>query len=75
MLDKAKAPTAMARGRGLGDEHDACADNSTSRRPKRNLGNVWLEQGRYLFRSGPNGSTVFDTWKWIGEPLPRRRRA
>ena len=46
-----------------------------SRRHNDNLGgfNVWLERGRYLFRSGPNGSTVFDTWKWTGEPLQRRR--
>ena len=43
---------------------------------KRKPGNFWFEDGgRYLFSSGANGTTVFDVWKLIGEPLPKRGRA
>jgi hypothetical protein len=49
-------------------------DEATARRSKRKLKNFWFEDGgRYLFRYGDNGSTVFDIWKWTGEPLVRRR--
>jgi hypothetical protein len=43
-------------------------------RPKRKNGTFWYEDGgRYLCRYGPTGITIFDSWNWTGEPLPRRR--
>ena len=69
---KTVAPAEVLADQGRGGRDVASTDELTSRKPKRKLGNVWLEEGRYLFRNGPNGSTVFDTWKWTGEPLPRR---
>ena len=74
MLDKAKAPAEVLQDQGRGSRGDAnaCTNESTSPKLKRKLGSVWLEKGRYLHRVGANGSTIFDTWKWIGEPLPRR---
>jgi hypothetical protein len=68
------APAEVLQDQGRG-EQESSLDNSesTSRNQKRKLGNVWLEDARYLYRSGPTGSTVFDTWKWTGEPLKRRR--
>jgi hypothetical protein len=43
-------------------------------RPKRKNGDVWYEEGgRYLFRNGPTGITIYNNWTWTGEPLPRRR--
>ena len=74
---QSKTPTSdrAGRGRGSGDAN-ACTDESTNRAAKRKLQNVWYEDGgRYLYRYGANGSTVFDVWKLIGEPLPRRGRA
>ena len=50
-------------------------DDITARHAKRKPGNFWFEDdGRYLFRSGATGTTVFDTWKLIGEPLPKMGR-
>ena len=74
MLDKAKAPAEVLpyQGRDSRGDANACTDESTSRKPKRKLGSVWLETGRYLYRAGFHGSTVFDTWKWMDEPLTRR---
>ena len=69
-LKNEEAPAAVGRS-GEGG-YEACTHDTTSRKPKRKLGSVWLEKGRYLHRVGANGSTIFDTWKWIGEPLPRR---
>jgi hypothetical protein len=60
---------------GPGDLQRFSTVDITARKPKRKFGNVWLEGGRYLFRSGANGSTVFDTWKWFGAPAPKRGRA
>jgi hypothetical protein len=57
---------------GPGEIETLSNDDLTARKPKRKFGNVWLEGGRNLFRSGANGSTVFDTWKWFGAPLRRR---
>ena len=74
MTRNAKAPAEVLQDQGRGSRGDAnaCTNESTSRKPKRKLGSVWLEKGRYLHRVGANGSTIFDTWKWIGEPVPRR---
>jgi hypothetical protein len=55
-----------------GEIETLSTDDTTARKPKRKFGNVWLEGGHYLFRSGHNGGTVFDTWKWFGEPLRRK---
>ena len=74
MCDQATAPAEVLQdqGRGSGDD-DACTDECINRAAKRKLKNVWYEDGgRYLYRYGANGSTVFDVWKLIGEPLPRR---
>ena len=74
MLDKAKAPAEVGQDQGRGGrQSDVCwQDVSTSRRAKRTLKNVWYEDGgRYLYRYGANGTTIFDAWKLIGEPLPR----
>jgi len=73
MTRNAKAPAEVLEDQGRGGDDDvACTNESTARKQKRKLGSVWLEKGRYLHRVGANGSTVFDTWKWIGEPLQRR---
>jgi hypothetical protein len=32
----------------------------------------WYEGARFLYRKGPQGSTVYDTWKLVREPLRRR---
>jgi hypothetical protein len=59
---------------GPGEIQRFSTDDLTARRAKRKLKNTWYENGgRYLFRSGACGSTVFDTWRWFGEPLERRR--
>ena len=52
--------------------YEACTNDATSQKSKPKLGNLWFEGSRYLFRSRPNGSTVFDTWKWTGEPPLQR---
>jgi hypothetical protein len=72
MLDRAKAPAEVLQDQGRGGTKCVCTDDPTSRKQKRKLGSVWRE-GRYLYRSGPNGSAVFDTWTWTGEPLLRSR--
>jgi hypothetical protein len=66
--------TEVGQDLGSGEEKTDISTNEFSeRRAKRKKGNVWTEErGRYLFRSGANGSTVFDTWVWFGEPLRRR---
>ena len=71
MQPKIVAPTEVLQDQGRGESSKVSTEESTSRKPKRKLGNVWVEAGRYLYRSGPNGSTVY-TWKWTGEPLQRR---
>jgi hypothetical protein len=49
MLREKETPAALTRGRGeCGD--DACNDESTSRKLKRKLGNVWLESCRKPLR-------------------------
>ena len=75
MTHKAVAPAEVLQDQGRGKSvSDIGNDEFTSRRSKRKLKNVWYEDGgRYLYRYGANGSTVFDVWKLIGEPLPRRR--
>ena len=75
MTHKAVTPAEVLQDQGRGKSvSDIGNDESTSRRSKRKLKNVWYEDGgRYLYRYGANGSTVFDVWKLIGEPLPRRR--
>ena len=74
-MDKAKAPAEFLQVHGRGSRGDAiaCTEDSSNRAAKRKLKNVWYEDGgRYLYRYGANGSTVFDVWKLIGEPLRRR---
>jgi hypothetical protein len=46
-------------------------DDITAKQSERKLGD-W--GARYLVREGPTGTTVLDTWKLIGEPLPKRGR-
>ena len=78
MPDKANAPAEVLQdqGRGAQEDVEACTDEASNRAAKRKLKNFWFEGGgRFLFSYGPNGPTVFDLWKWFGEPLPRRRRA
>lgn len=77
MTHKAVAPAEVLQDQGRGgDDEVAYADESSNRAAKRKLKNVWYEDGgRYLYRYGANGSTVFDVWKLIGEPLPKRGRA
>ena len=73
---KANAPAEVGQDQSRGGRDVASTDESTARRQKRQLKNVWYEDGgRYLYRYGANGSTVFDVWKLIGEPLPKRGRA
>ena len=74
MLDKTKAPAEVLQDQGRGSRGDAnaCRLEFTSRKLKRKPASVWLEECCYLYRLGANGSTVFDTWQWIGEPLQRR---
>ena len=74
--EKVKAPAEVRPDQGEGgNKVEFGNDDFTSRKPKRKLGNVWYEDGgRYLFRSGANGTTVFDVWKLIGAPLLRRGR-
>ena len=59
MLHKAKAPTEAGQDLGRGESASLDTGDLTARRAKRKLGNVW-QGGRYLYRYGPNGSTVFD---------------
>ncbi len=76
MLVKEKAPIAVQRDEGGQTLVGVSKAESTARRAKRKAGSFWYEEGgRYLYRSGANGSTVFDVWKLIGAPLPRRGRA
>jgi hypothetical protein len=71
--DKAKAPAEGVKTHGRGEWKNDCTDQFSERHAKPKNGNGWYQdRGRYLLRSGPNGSTVFDTWVWFGEPLPRR---
>ena len=71
-----KAPAEVLQDQGRGETTSQDTDEAIARRAKRKLENVWFEDGgRYLFRYGPNGSTVFDVWKLIDQPLPRRGRA
>ena len=75
MLNKAIAPTEVLQDQGGGEkvENEACTDESTARIAKRKPKSTWYEDGgRYLYRYSANGSTIFDVWKLIGEPLPRR---
>ena len=72
MLDKAKAPAEVLQDQGRGETAVMNTQESTPRKPKRKLGSVWFEGGRYLYRYGANGVTVFDIWKWTGKSLPRR---
>ena len=39
------------------------------------VGSYCYDGARYLYRNGPQGVTVFDTWVWFGQPLPKRGRA
>jgi hypothetical protein len=71
MLEKAKAPAAAINSDEGGDRNDIGNDEATARKSKRKLGNVCEE--RHLGRNRSNGSTIFDTWVWTGEPLQRRR--
>ena len=66
-----KAPAEVLQDQGRGGAYRRDNDESTARKQKRQLKNVWYEEGRFLFCYSPNGSTVFDTWKWFGEPLHR----
>ena len=73
LQSKTPAEVLQDQGRGSGDHTKACTDDPSNRAAKRKLKNVWYEDGgRYLYRYGANGSTVFDIWKLIGEPLRRR---
>ena len=75
MTPKIGAPAEVLQDQGRGGAYRRNTDKSTARSAKRKLKNVWYEDGgRYLYRYGANGSTVFDVWKLIGEPLPRRGR-
>jgi hypothetical protein len=69
--------TAAEVGQDLGSgkmETIRCTDEFSIRRQKRKIGNFWSEGGgRHRYSYGPHGITVFDTWVWTGEPLPRRR--
>ena len=66
--------TAQERELLSGEIANVDTDEATARQAKRKLKNIWFEDsGRYVFRYGANGSTVFDLWKWTGEPLVRRR--
>ena len=75
MTDSKRKPPPRSlqdQGEGLKDR-SLSNDESSNRAAKRKPKNVWYEDGgRYLYRYGANGSTVFDVWKLIGEPLPRR---
>ena len=73
MQPKTSAPAEVLQDLGRSAQSRFVDFEFTSRKSKRKLGNVWLESDRYLFRSGPNGSTGFDTLKWTCEPLQRRR--
>ena len=77
MLLESKAPAEVLPDQGRGrSETKLGTDEFTSRKQKRQLKNTCYEDGgRYLYRYGANGSTVFDVWKLIGEPLPKRGRA
>ena len=73
MQPKIVAPAEVLQDQGRGGEVNVCTDDSSNRAAKRKLKNTWYEDGgRYLYRYGANGSTVFDVWKLIGEPLRRR---
>jgi hypothetical protein len=69
---EAIAPAEVLQDQGEGEEErKKCTDESTPLKPKRKLGGVWRE-GRYLYRVGPTGITVFDAWQWTDEPPLRR---
>ena len=69
---EAIAPAEVLQDQGEGEEEGKkCTDESTPLKPKRKLGGVWRE-GRYLYRVGPTGITVFDAWQWTDEPPLRR---
>ena len=73
---KNKAPAEVLQDQGRGRSETMLAPTNLQQRAKRKLKNTWYEDGgRYLYRYGANGSTVFDVWKLIGEPLPKRGRA
>ena len=73
MTHKANAPAEVLQDQGRGEKASMDSDEFTARKPKRQLKNTWYEDGgRYLYRYGANGSNVFDVWKLIGEPLPKR---
>jgi hypothetical protein len=73
--DNVEAPAEVLQDQGRGGDETNEQAEATARRAKRKPKNVWVEQGRYLYRYGDNGSVVFDLWKLIGEPLPSRGRA
>lgn len=60
--------TTIRRGVEPRKQEEACA------KKRRRIGDFWVEEGgRYICCYGPNGLTVFNSWTWAGEPLPRRR--
>ena len=67
--DNVKAAAQVLPDPSSSSSQSLSTDEPTSQEPKRKPGSVWRE-GRYLYRSGPNGSTVFDAWRWTGEPVP-----
>jgi hypothetical protein len=69
MPPNVKAPAEVLADQDEGRENrNTSPDQSIQRRSKRKAGNSWSEdRGRYLYRYGPNGYTVFDTWIWFGD--------
>jgi hypothetical protein len=73
MTAQTVAPAEVLQDQGRGGRETHEQDESSNRAAQRKLKNVWYEDGgRYLYRYGANGSTVFDVWKLIGEPLTVR---
>ncbi len=75
LLEKQEARNRANGPSPSGDDIRQLASNLTAK-PKqvRRAGTVHYEEGgRYLYSHGANGVTVFDIWKWTGEPLERRR--
>ena len=72
MPDKTVAPTEVGQDQGRGElVSDIGNDEATARRAKRKLKSIWYEDGgHYLCSYVNHGTTVFDVWKLIGEPLP-----
>ena len=73
LTNKTPAEVLQDQGRGAQEDVDACTNDSNNRAAKRKLKNFWFEgDRRFLCSYGASGSTVFDIWKWTGEPPPRR---